>query len=407
MPASRRIVFVNRFYWPAEPATAQLLADLAETLAANGWSVTVVACHSAAGLPARETRRGVAIVRVGPPAARTENLARRALDFLGFHAAVLRLFRREIQPGDCVVALTDPPLIGVTAGAVARHRGARILHWIQDIYPEVVPAVTPGWRTRLLSAMLRPLRDRSWRSADACVTLGNAMASFVRTTGVSDHQLHIIPNWAPAGVTLPDPVAVAALRKQWGLGERFVVAYSGNLGRVHDLGGLLDVAECLRSEPSIVFLFIGQGAHLSALQAETVRRRLENIRFLPPQPRQDLAASLGVGDLHLVSLRAGCEHLVFPSKLYGIAAVGRPLLFLGPPDADIAQLATAASFGAAFAPDAVSRIVDFLCALAADRPRHALLCAAAQRFHTEAGGHLAAAARWQDLLSTLDQPKWT
>src|SRR5205814_1005145 len=106
-----RVTFVNRFYWPAEPATAQLLADLAAGLAAAGWTVTVVTGHHTPGLPEREEHGAVSIQRVGPAMAATQNLFRRAADFAAFHLAASRALRRLLQPGDIVVAMSDPPLL--------------------------------------------------------------------------------------------------------------------------------------------------------------------------------------------------------------------------------------------------------------------------------------------------------
>ena len=47
---------------------------------------------------------------------------------------------------------------------------------------------------------------------------------------------------------------------------------------------------------------------------------------------------MGVGDVHLVSLDPALEGLIVPSKFYGIAAAGRPTIFIGAKDGEIARL---------------------------------------------------------------------
>ena len=107
-----RVIFVNRFYWPETPATAQLLTDLAEGLAARGWDVTVIT-SGPAEFPAEEMRAGVRIVRV-PTASRTGgSLAAKAWDFLRFHLGAATRLRRLASRDAVVVALTDPPLLGI------------------------------------------------------------------------------------------------------------------------------------------------------------------------------------------------------------------------------------------------------------------------------------------------------
>ena len=53
-----------------------------------------------------------------------------------------------------------------------------------------------------------------------------------------------------------------------------MVAYSGNLGRVHDLEPVLQVAEVLRDDAAFVFLFIGGGAQRAHLGLQRGGRAL-------------------------------------------------------------------------------------------------------------------------------------
>ncbi len=73
------------------------------------------------------------------------------------------------------------------------------------------------------------------------------------------------------------------------------------------------------------------------------------ILFRPYQPRESLAQSLTVPDVHLVSLRSGLEGLMVPSKFYGIAAAGRPILYIGDPQGEIATILQNANCGVAIA----------------------------------------------------------
>ena len=391
-----RIIFLNRFYWPDEPATAQLLADLAEALAAAGHDVTVIASHPGdPRVPPRETHRGVHIERVASSRGSHSGLARKAADFATFHlGAMARLFRL-VRRGETIITLTDPPLIGVGAWPVAAFRGARLFHWVQDIYPELAMELA-GQRWL---AVLRPLRNFAWRRADGCVTLGTDMAAVLAAAGVATTKLTVIPNWPPAGLT-PQPLsAAAALRASWRLQDKFVVAYSGNLGRVHDLDPVLALAAALRGDERIALVFIGGGAQRLALEAEARRCHLDNVHFHPSQPRAQLAASLALGDVHLVTLRPGCERYVFPSKLYGIAAVGRPVIVIGPRDSELARLVTTHDFGRAFDRAEIAALAQEIRALAAAPAECARRGAVAAEFARTAGGAPGAAARWQALLA--------
>lgn len=372
-----RVFFINRFYWPEEPATAQLLTDLATFLAARGHRVSVVASRPPGqSSPYREVRDGVAIERVRSTRWGRHNLVGRAVDFATFYPAVFLRLLLLVRRGDILVALTDPPLIGVVVALLARFRGARVAHWVQDIYPEIAVEVT-GHRWPLLS---RPLRDRSWRNAVACVVPGADMARTIVSRGIARQRVHISPNWAPAGVAPPHEADVAALRRAWGLSDKFVLAYSGNLGRVHDLEPLLELAAELRPDPHFALVFIGHGARRKAIEHAARIRGLANIHFHPPQPREHLATSLGVGDVHAVTLLPGAEKQVFPSKLYGIAKVGRPVLFIGKGDSELAGLIRTNRLGAGFDRTQVRDAAAFLTALRDSPDELATLRQAARSF---------------------------
>ncbi len=377
------IHFINRFYRPDEPATAQLLGDLAGALAARGHAAGVIASRPA-GAPADEILQGVRIRRVGPARAPEGGLAAKAWNFAAFGAGALARLARVLRPGDLVVVMTDPPLLGGGAAALARARGARCVHWVQDIYPEIALAVGAppplGW--------LRPARNRAWRSAAACVVPGRDMGEVVAAAGVPPERIRVIPNWAPEGLSPPPPERARAQRRAWGLEGRFVAAYSGNLGRVHDLAPILATAHLLREDPAFVFAFIGGGARLPAIEAEARQRGLPNVRFFPAQPRASLAESLAAADVHLASLRAGCERFVFPSKIYGAAAVGRPVLFFGPPGCEPARTLEENGFGRAFGPGREAEAGSCLRAWRADEPARAAL--------GEAGRRFAGAPRWRE-----------
>ena len=388
-----RFVFINRFYWPDEPATAQMLADLAEALAADRHAVTVIASRPSGATPGREIRRGVTILRAhGTRWSRRGHLGKIA-DFTTFYCgALLRLFVTA-RRGDIVVAMTDPPLLDIGAWLVARLRGARLVHWVQDIYPEIAITLT-GHRWLGLA---KPFRNLAWRSADRCVTLGDDMAATVVANGVPPHRVSVIPNWAPVGLGPATDADILALRTAWGLSDKFVLLYSGNLGRVHDLDPLLDLAQRLGTEPRIALVFVGGGPQHAALVAAARDRGLANVRFFPAQPRANLSAVLAAGDLHVVTLRPGCAASVFPSKLYGIAAVGRPVLFVGPRQSEIARIIREQGFGVCFQRDEIAAVAETVVALGAAPDQRAKLSRAAARFACCCGDARHAARLWAAL----------
>ncbi|MBA3848445.1 MAG: glycosyltransferase WbuB [Opitutus sp.] len=358
-----KLIFVNRVYWPNEAATALLLTDLAEGLAARGHEVHVVASGSG---PAKHG--GVALHRTGG-ADTHRTLPQRILNYVRFLVRARQVLLRLAAAGDIVVLKTDPPLLAAALTGPALRCGASVVQWIQDIYPELVVRHTGAWLSWPLAPMRR-LRNRAWRRSAACVVAGEDMRPVVGSQGVPAGRIHVRPNWAPRELAVPaDGAAVRAQRAAWGWEGKFVVAYSGNLGRVHEFTTLLAVAGRLRDEPGILFAFIGGGPRLREVQEQVRLRGLGNVRFLPGQPRDRLAPALAAADLHAVTLRPGFESLVNPSKLAGVLAAGRPALFVGPTTGSIAALLEHEGCGLAFRPGEDARAAAAIRALRDDPER--------------------------------------
>lgn len=369
-----RLIFVNRVYWPSSEATAQLLTDLTTALVSRGWPVHVIA----AGVESNH-HAGVIIHRTGP-GEKHGGLVSRVLNYTRFLLRTRRLLAAIAQPHDRVIIMTDPPMLGALLTGPATRHGAKVIHWIQDIYPEILSTHLGGWSKWPLWP-LRRLRNRAWRDADDCVTLGADMAKVVAANLCWARSIKVIPNWAPRELArATDPTAVATQRSRWGLADHFIVAYSGNLGRVHEFETILAAAEILRAQPQVAFVFIGQGARFRDVQRAVTEKKLTNVHFFPAAPREQLAVSLAAADAQLVTVNPTFADLVYPSKLAGVLAAGRPVLFVGPPDGEIARLLTDTTAGAVIAPSDATRLASTILAWQSN-PQ--------QRSHTGAQARLA------------------
>ncbi len=348
---SPKIVFVNRYFDPDLSATSQLLTDLARGLSARGFNVHVVCSRQiyddpAARLVSRESLNGVQVHRIATTRFGRGHLPGRAMDYASFYASCAATLLQLLRRGDVLVAKTDPPLLSILAAPIAKMKGGALINWQQDVYPEVASCLGANPLPRFVDDMLKRLRDRSLRHAAMNVLLGSRMREHFLNRGLPDAKLRVLDNWADGSAITPKPASASILRRDLNLLDRFVVCYSGNLGRAHEFDTLLGAAQMLISESKFVFLIIGNGAKMEALKQAVADRNLENFRFLPYQPRDALEDSLAAADVHLVSLLPTLEGLIVPSKLYGILAAGRPLIFIGDSEGDIARVIRRAGVGA-------------------------------------------------------------
>lgn len=338
-----KIVFVNRYFSPDESATSRMLSDLAFRLVERGLPVSVVTSRQLyedprAALPPRESVRGVTVHRVSTATRGRSRLTGRALDYASFHVAAGIELLRILSRGDLVVAKTDPPLISVASARAAAWRGATLINWLQDLFPEVASALAANALPKWLENGLLAARDRSLRAAVANVVLSEGMRTRLLARGIDARRVQVIPNWANSVDVVPIRAEKSQTRRRLGLERCFVLGYSGNLGRAHEFETLLGAARLLRADPEIAFLITGGGAKAAGLQDAVQTEGLVNLLFQDYQPPGLLSDSLAAADVHFVSLLPAMEGLIVPSKIYGILAAGRPAVFVGDPDGDLARL---------------------------------------------------------------------
>ncbi|WP_290990279.1 glycosyltransferase family 4 protein [Hyphomicrobium sp.] len=413
MPAIR-VIFINRFFYPDHSATSQMLTDLAFGLAERGVVVSVITSRlryddAKARLPARETVRGVRVERIWTSRFGRAGLILRTIDYLTFYFSAAWTLARIARRGDIVVAMTDPPAFSILASVVAWVRGANNINWLQDVFPEVAEVLQLAGRNS--APFFRPLlilRDISLRRASMNVAIGSLMAERVLQSGVEPGRIAIIPNWADTTAIRPVPPSENRLRSDWGLSGKFVVSYSGNLGRAHGVETLLEAIVTsgqTAGAPKIHWLFIGGGVGFRQLQHATDELGLTNITFRPYQPREQLAESLSVANVHVVLLKPELEGLIVPSKFYGIAAAGRPIVFVGSANGEIARLINQFECGVALASGDGSGLSEAVAMLARDPKRcHQLGERARAMCEANFSKELAFTA-WNDLLKSFSVPR--
>lgn len=369
-----RLIILNQFYYPDHSATSQLMTDLAESLVARGVAVTALAgrgrYNGGEQLSARETHRGVMIERAWATNYGKRSVFGRLADYLSFYlGATWKLWR--LPRHDIVMALTTPPLIALIALIIGRLRGMRVVALVQDVYPDVAIALGALPQKGIATRFFHWLNRLTLRGANRIVVLGECMRERIAAIIGDDYAsspIDVIHNWADGDQIRPLANESNPFVAEHELDEKFVVLFSGNLGRVNEFGDILEAARMLDvSRPDIAFLFIGEGVKKIEIENYARRYNLSNVKLLPYQSREMLRYSLAAGDLSLVTLAHGLAGLSVPSKTYGIFAAGRPVLFIGDENSDIARLVNEHHCGAVVAAHDGAALARMIEELADDR----------------------------------------
>lgn len=343
----KRILLLDRFFFPDEQATSVYLTELTTALKDRfhfqilcGPPLVVTDTNTSVPPPAQ-------VLQV--PAFRLSKrfLLSRFLNDLSFILAAL--FRGLfVQKPDLVVSQTSPPGIWWIGFLLSRWHRRPWIQVFQDIFPDNLKALS-SLRIGFLFTLLDRVSSAPLRKADRMVVVGEDMKKRLAQKGFHPEKITTIPNWADLDFIKPLSRRNSYSEKRQ-LADKFAVLYAGNFGRVHNFEDLLDAAGELRREPQIAFLLVGEGARRGELIRQIQCRGLTNVKIAPFEPRSKLPEVLAAADLSVILLRKGMAGLSVPSKIYSLLASGRPILACVEEESDIARLVREAEAGVVVPP---------------------------------------------------------
>jgi colanic acid biosynthesis glycosyl transferase WcaI len=314
-----RIAVFNQFFWPDQAATSQLLTDLTRQLVRDGHEVIAV-CGAPGYAGTDSGDRPPVTILTSPSLPFSRGVAARLASYASYlgSAAWRTLTMRHV---DVVITMTTPPMVSVLGNVAKALHGAHHVVWEMDVYPEVAIDVGMMRPDSLMTRVLMAIAHRSRNRADTVWVLGDCMRRRIEAAGCAPEKIEVHENWSDpelfVGFGDPQPDALRLL-------------YSGNLGLTHDVATLRGALSALRDDPRIMVQIAGGGPQRAPLEAFARAEQLPNLEFLPYCSKKELGQVLSAADIGLVTLKDGCEGAVVPSKVYGLMASARPVLFIGP-----------------------------------------------------------------------------
>ena len=352
--SEKKLLIYAHYYIPDTASTGQILRELAEGML-DEFDVTVI-CVVPSYLGTvedkyktqmfyRENINGVDILRIRVPEFSKTNTISRIKNILTyFFGAMIATFKVGKQ--DYVFSISQPPILGGLLGVWGKWmKHAKYIYNIQDFNPEQVLAVNFS-KNKLITGAMMFFDKFSCRQSDLIITVGRDLVQTVhnRFKGKKVPKTVMINNWIAEKEIYPmeaNHPKVMAFKEKYGLQDKFVIMYSGNIGMYYDLENLMKVIEGIKpgtktaEGKEVAFAFVGAGTVLDKLVAYKEEKHMDNVVFIPYQDKADLIYSLNAGDVHWCVNAKGIKGVSCPSKYYGIAAAAKSVLAVLEKDSEI------------------------------------------------------------------------
>jgi glycosyltransferase involved in cell wall biosynthesis len=362
----RKIWIVSELFHPEETAVAYIFTRIADHLSKE-YDVNVI-CGPAfydnekrEFSDIKELSKEVTIFRNESLNLNKNNLFQRTINIIILSFQLAHSFRKKVSKGDIVLLATNPAPLLLLIGLMKHFKHFQLHILVHDVFPEnTIPAGIFKNQKSYLYKFIKIIFDKAYSQADHLIVLGRDMKDIISTKTYKYNKnipISIIPNWADTSQIIPRKRS-ASLLKEWGLADKIVLQYAGNIGRVQGLEVIIEAFR-LSNNKDLHLLLHGTGALAPFIKDYIQTNNLSNVSLFGSYSRKDQNDILNSCDIAIVSLSSGMYGLGVPSKSYHIMSAGKPILFLGDSNSEISRLVTDAGVGWSFDINNMKTLKDF------------------------------------------------
>lgn len=273
-----------------------------------------------------------------------------------FHLLVLLVFKNKKHE---IFLVSNPPL-NVFIPFFVRNDFSLLIY---DVYPDTFVAQRVFSKNSFIVKQWEKANQRVFSKALQVFTISNDMKA-VLTKYVASEKIQVVYNWIHPIKFVPKEQN--SFLEQHGLTDKFIVLYSGNMGVTHDLDVMVDVANILKNQKDIMFVFIGEGGKKKTIMQKIEKFGLKNCIVLPYQPNEMLSQTMGSASLGIVTLDSGSASLSIPSKTNRFLALGVPTLCIANKNVELSTIIEKNEVGKSFQKNALDKMANFILALNKD-----------------------------------------
>jgi colanic acid biosynthesis glycosyl transferase WcaI len=361
-----KVLILSINYWPEVTGIGAFTTCRAEYLAAVGHEVEVCTTFPyypewkvpqgyAGKFTLREERNGVQVSRSYAYIPSSATSLKRVLHEASF--IVSSMIGAFFHKRPDLLLVVSPPL-GLAVPAIVLSRLWRVpyIFDVEDLQPDSAAELNmlPSWALTFLYKVERA----AYRNAALVTTLTNGMRDRIIGKGVPAERVELLEARVDDSLFNIGAKEGSTFRERYGLQNKFLVTHSGNMGVKQGLDVIVDAALLNKSDDSVHFLLVGDGAVCDRIRQRVAELELNNVSFLPLLEAEDFRGLLAASDICLLTQQKSVSEIAFPSKIVTYLAAGRPVIASVNPSSEVAQTLCESGAGRVVAPEDGAALLD-------------------------------------------------
>lgn len=362
------LLLLCELFYP-QLTTGQTLTELCEELAQKGVNIEVLCAqppiiggNDKVGKIDRIIEyKNIIIKRVWSTRFSKNNLFGRIINQVTYTLAVFfeLLFNKAKRP---ILVVTNPPFLAIICAIFRKFGGNPYIYLVFDVYPETAINLGILKKNSYIVKIWRWFNKLSFKYASEIIVIGRCMKKIISNQMPEEYEkkINTIHIWSNDKLIKPISKENNPFMSKWNLANKFVLIYSGNMGRFHDMETIMEAAKILNDNYNILFLFVGEGYKKKYIMKYADNWKLKNCQFHTFVAKENLGYLLSCADVGLVSLCEGQEGLSVPSKTFGIMAAGVPVIGIISNNSEIARIIDEEKCGFVVQPGNTNELVSII-----------------------------------------------
>lgn len=327
------LLYFVQYFPPENAAGLPLVLDLINGFADHGWKVDLYTSTPTRGVDDATRRKynkirkeilknGSITIHRMPLYREGKSFAQRTVRYSIF--SLQCFFVGLFVPADAIFSGSAPPTQGVIISWIKKFTKKKFIYNPQDLFPDSMIIAGKISEESKIAKVGRWMERVSFKAADAIITITDDMAKNIKSI-TANKNIHVVRNWIDTDKTVPVPREENPLFDELKLHrDKFYVTYAGNLGMVQGVETIIKAAEKLRDNEDIQFVIFGNGSEEDHIKE--MASSLSNVKIFPLQPLSRVSEVYSLGDISIVSCKAGTGSAGMPSKTWTIMATGTAIV---------------------------------------------------------------------------------